>query len=81
MYQIYLNISKINEKVITVFISPETLTSYFDAALNKCNVFRVWLFSCNNSMSLAVRKMVSETKCYLSTTIERLTYLWTLTSE
>ena len=31
------------------------------------------------SMSLAVRKEVSETKCYLSTTIERPTYLSTLT--
>ena len=28
---------------------------------------------------LAVRKTVSETKCYLSTTLERLTYLSTLT--
>ena len=52
---------KINEKVNIIFISPETLTSYFDVALSKRNagkgaVFRVWLFSCNDSMSLAVRK-------------------------
>ena len=61
MYQFYLKISKINEKDNTIFISPETLTSYFDVALNKRNtgqgaVFRVWLFPCNDSMSLAVRK-------------------------
>ena len=61
MYQFYLKISKINEKVNTIFISPKTLTSYFDVALNKLNVgqgavLRVWLFSCNDSMSLAVRK-------------------------
>ena len=84
MYQFYLRISKINEKYNTSFISPEKLTSYFDVALNKRNagqgaVFRVWLFPCNDSMFLAFRKLVSETKCYLSNTIERLTYLSTLT--
>ena len=61
MYQFYLKISKINEKLNIIFISPETLISYFDVALNKCNagqgsVFYVWSFSCNDSMSLAVRK-------------------------
>ena len=49
MYQLYLKISKINEKVNTIFSSLEKLTSYFDVALNKRNavqgaVFRVWLF-------------------------------------
>ena len=82
MYHFYLKISKINEKVNTIFISPKILTSYFDVALNKRNagqgtVFRVKLFSCNVS---GCQKMVSETKCYLSTTIGRLTYLSTLTS-
>ena len=61
MYQFYLKISKIIEKNNTIFISHEMLTYYFDVALNKRNagqgaVFSVWLFSCNNSMSLAVRK-------------------------
>ena len=61
MYQFYLKISKINEKVNTIFISPETLTSYFDVALNKRNAdqgseFYVWSFSCKDSISLAVRK-------------------------
>ena len=37
MYQLYLKISKINGKVNTIFISPETLTSYFDVKLNKHN--------------------------------------------
>ena len=60
-YQFYLRISKINEKVTTTFVSPETLTSYFDVALNKCNagqgaVFRIWLFSCKDPISLTVRK-------------------------
>ena len=46
MYQFYFKISKINEKVNTIFISPETLTSYFDVKFNKRNagqgaVFRV----------------------------------------
>ena len=61
MYQFYLQIGKINAKVNKIFISPETLTSYFDVALNKSNagqgfVFYVWLFSCKDSISLAVRK-------------------------
>ena len=61
MYQFYLKISKINEKVNTIFISPEMLTSDFAVKLNKRNagqgaVFHVWLFSCHNSMFLAVRK-------------------------
>ena len=48
-------------KKFTIFISPETLTSSFDVALNKRDagegpVFRVWLFSSNGSTSLAVRK-------------------------
>ena len=52
---------KINEKVNTIFISPETSTSYFDVALNKCDadqgsVFCVWSFSCNDSICLTVRK-------------------------
>ena len=60
MYQFYLKISKLNGKIITIFIAPETLTSYFDVALSKRNagqgaIFRVWLFPCNDSMSLAVR--------------------------
>ena len=50
-------------KVNTIFISPEMLTSYFDVALNKRKagqgaVFRAWLFPCNDSLSLAVRKWV-----------------------
>ena len=61
MFQFYRKISKINEKAYTIFISPEMLKPYSDVALNKCNagqgaVFCVWLFSCNESMSLAVRK-------------------------
>ena len=61
MYHFFLKISKINEKVNIIFISPETLTSYLNVALNKRNadegaVFRVWLFSCKDSMSLGVRK-------------------------
>ena len=44
-----------------IFISPETFTSYFEVALNKRNtgqgsVFYIWSFSCNDSISLAVRK-------------------------
>ena len=83
MYQFYIKISQINEKVNTIFISPETMTSYFDVALNKRNagqgaVFRVWLF--HATIQSGCQKMVSETKCYLSTTIERLTYLSMLTS-
>ena len=61
MYKFYLEISKINEKVNTIFISPETLTSYFDVGLNKRNagqgsVFYVCSFSCNDSISLGVTK-------------------------
>ena len=61
VYHFYLKISKVNEKVNTNFISLETLTAYFDEALNKLyagqgSVFCVWLFSCHHSMSLAVRK-------------------------
>ena len=61
MYQFYLKISQVNEKVNTICISPETFLFYFDVALNKRNagqgtIFRVWLLPCNDSMSLAVRK-------------------------
>ena len=61
MYQFYLKISKINGRVNTIFISPETFTSYFDVALKKRNagqgfVFYVKSFSCNDIISLAVRK-------------------------
>ena len=63
MYQFYFKINKINEKVNTsfIFVSPVTLKSYFDVALNKRNggqgsLFCVWLLSCNDAMSLAVRK-------------------------
>ena len=61
MNRFYHKISKINEKVNTIFISPETFTSYFDVKLNKRNpgqgaVFRVWLFSYHDSMFLPVRK-------------------------
>ena len=77
MYQFYLKIDKINAKVNKNFISPETLTSYFDVALNKRNVgqgsvFYVWSFSYKDC-----QKTVSETKCYLSTKIEPPTYLST----
>ena len=44
MYQFYLKISKINEKVNTIFISPEILTSYFDVALNERNAGQGSLF-------------------------------------
>ena len=37
MHQFYLKISKINEKVNIIFISPVTLTSYSEVALNKRN--------------------------------------------
>ena len=61
MYQFYPKIGTINEKVNTILISPKTLTSYFDVALNKRNagqgsVFYVWSFLCNHLISLAVRK-------------------------
>ena len=53
-YQLCLKISKINEEVNTIYISPKTSTSYFDVSLNKRNadkgsVFCVWMFSCNDS--------------------------------
>ena len=59
MYKLYPNIMKINEKKITqFFISPVTLTSYFDAALK--NLMKVkglyWLFLSKDSMFPAVRK-------------------------
>ena len=59
MYQFYLKIGKINEKVNTIFISPVPSTSYFDVAINKRDasqdsVFYVWSFSCNGSIRLAV---------------------------
>ena len=38
MYQFYLKISKMNEKVNTIFISSEMLTSYFDVQLNVMRV-------------------------------------------
>ena len=49
------------KKIDTIFISPVTFTSYFDVALNKRNagqgsVLCVWLFSYNDSMSMAVKK-------------------------
>ena len=61
MYKFYLEVSKINEKVNTSFISAETLTSYFDVAFNKGNagqgsIFYVCSFSCNDSISLGIRK-------------------------
>ena len=61
MNQFYLKISTFNENINTIFISPVTLTSYFDVALNKRNAgqgsaFGVWLCSCNDSISLGVRK-------------------------
>ena len=78
MYQFYLKIGKINEKVNTIFISPETSTSYFDVALNKrdagqVSVFYVWSFSCNDSICLAVRNRflklnaIYRLKSYVST--------------
>ena len=68
-------------KLAQFFIPPMTLSSYFVETLNKRtagqgSVFCVWLFKCNDSMSLAVRKTVSETKCHLSTTLERSTYFF-----
>ena len=58
MYQFYLKISKINVNVYTIFISTVMFTSYFDVVLYKHNagqgsVFCVWLFSCNDAMSLS----------------------------
>ena len=37
VYQFYLKINKINEKVNIFFILPKTLTSHFDEALNERN--------------------------------------------
>ena len=45
MYQFYLKISKIKEKVNTLFMLPETLTSYVDVALNKRNAGQGGLYS------------------------------------
>ena len=61
MYQFYLKIGKISEKVNIIFISPETSTSYFDVALNKRDadqgsVLYVWSISCKGSICLSVRK-------------------------
>ena len=68
-----------------LIISPETLTSYFDVVLNKGYagqgaVFCVRLFPCKDSMSLTVRKWCLRLNVIFSNTIERLTYLSTLTS-
>ena len=73
------------KKLTYCFISPETSTSYSDVPLNKRDagqgsVFYVPSFSCNDSIMSGSQKMVSETKCNLSTKIERLTSLSTLTS-
>ena len=63
MCQFYQKISKMNEKGNTIFISSETLTSYFDVALKKRKagqgaVFSEWLFPCNDSITLVVRKWI-----------------------
>ena len=85
MYQFYLKISKTNVKVNTIFISSETSTSYFDVAFNKRDAGQGYCILCmvvfmqRFNMS-GCQKTVSETKCYLSTKIERLMYLSTLTS-
>ena len=80
MYQFYLKLSKINEKVKTIFISPETLTSYFYVALNKRNAGQGSVFLVQRFSISGCQKTVSETKCYISTNIERPTYLSTFTS-
>ena len=77
MDQFYSEISKINENINTIFITPVTLASYFDVALIKRNAgqgstFCEWLFSCNVS---GCQKTVPETKCYLSTTTDRPAFL------
>ena len=72
MYQFYLKISEINEKVHTIFISPETMTSYFYVALNKRNAGQGAVFRVQLSNVSGCQKMVSETICYLSNTTERL---------
>lgn len=54
------------------------MTSDSDVAVNKCSaLFRVWLFSGDNSMSLSEK--VCKTNCYKDTTIESPTYLVTFT--
>ena len=60
-FSVHIKISQINEEVNTIFISPETLTSYFDVTLNERNagqrtVFHVWLFNVSSC-----QKMVSKT--------------------
>ena len=85
MYQFYLKIGKINVKINKLFISPETLTSHFDVALNKRNarsrvcILCMVVFMQRFDIS-GCQITVSETKCYVSTKIERPTYLSTLTS-
>ena len=44
------------------------------------SVFYIWSFSCSIFNMSGCQKTVSESKCYLSTKIERLTLLSTLTS-
>ena len=61
------------------------LTSNFDVALNKRNagqgaIFRVCNDSVQRFIDSGCQKMFSATKCYLSNTIENLTYLLTLTA-
>ena len=54
MYQFYIKIGKINEKVNTIFIPPETLTSYFDVAL--INVMQVkGLYSTNGRFHATIQ--------------------------
>ena len=76
-----------NQKVNTIFISPVTLMSYFNVALNKHNagqgsVFCVWLFFMQGLNVSGCQKTFSETKCNLLTTctIKCPKYLSTLTS-
>ena len=83
MYKFRLQISKLNEKVYTNFILHVTFISDFDVALNKQCRPRVSIMCMVVMQRFNVpgcQKTVSETKCYLSTTIERRTYLWTSTS-
>ena len=65
MYQFYLESSTKNGTFNTIFIFTVQLTSDSDIALNKQTaggwaLFCVWLISCNDSMSLAVRKRFGE---------------------
>ena len=46
MYQFYLKIGKMNAEGNRIFISPETLTSYFDVALNKRNTGLYFMYGC-----------------------------------